>query len=144
MNELLMLLLEKAKAAHYHWTVNNPQMLQIKAMAELGDAIQLSEATLPEKQTYKLGPVCYWRDKSFCGELQKFYACLMFEEKTNTPYICIRIRTLTTQPQKYDHDTILRTFKGLTLIQKEFNMRYHCWLDMYNAIKELNIAYDNR
>ena len=137
MRDLLELLLEKAKAAHYHWTVNNPQMTQIKAMAELGDAIQECEERKPQPHTYECGPACYWRDKNSNGDKCKFYLLAMAEEKTNKLSFGLKIITLTSTPEIYMYDKILRRGENYCLIEYKISMRYEAWLNVAEGIKTI-------
>ena len=137
MRDLLELLLEKAKAAHYHWTVNNPQMTQIQAMAELGDAIQECEARKPQPHTYDCGPACYWRDKNANGDKCKFYLVAMVEEGTKRLSFGLKIITLTSTPEIYMYDKILRKGENYCLLEYNISMRYEAWLNVVEGIKHI-------
>lgn len=137
MRDLLELLLEKAKAAHYNWIVNNPEMAQVKAMAELGDAIQEVEGRKPNPHTYECGPSCFWRDKNANGDKSKFYLVAMVEEETKRLSFGLKIRTLTTDPSPYMYDKVLRKGENYCLIEYNIAMRYEVWLNVVEGIKTI-------
>ena len=138
MRDLLELLLEKAKAAHYHWTVNNPQMTQIQAMAELGDAIQEVEALKPDYTRFDVFDGLSWRGKSEFGDLQKLEVWLGRKEKNTRPFIGVEVKTLTQHPEKYGFDQILRRINGWYYIRAHFVMGYEPWVMFFGAIQEMN------
>lgn len=126
-------LLEKAKAAHYHWTVNNPEMAQIKAMAELGDAIQDAEATKSTFYNFKVLECKAFKFSSYIGDKQVMLVCLDLDEK-GEPYFTIEIRTLTKTPEKYGYHDILKRINGYFYIRNSFGMRVAVWSAFLEAV----------
>lgn len=126
-------LLEKAKAAHYHWTVNNPEKTQIEAMAELGDAIQDAEATKSKFYNFKVLECRAFKLKSYIGDKQVMLVCLDLDEK-GEPYFTIEIRTLTKTPEKYGYTDILRRINGYFYIRNSFGMRVAAWSAFLEAV----------
>lgn len=126
-------LFEKAKAAHYHWIVNNPQMTQTKAMAELGDAIQDAEATKSKLYNFKVLECRAFKLKSFIGDKQVMLVCLDLDEK-GEPYFTIEIRTLTKTPEKYGYTDILRRINGYFYIRNSFGMSVAAWSAFLEAV----------
>lgn len=129
-------LLEKAKAAHYNWTVNNPQMMQMKAMAELGDAIQDADATKSTFYDFKVLEVRAFKLKSYIGDKQVMLVCLDTSE-TGEPYFTIEIRTLTKTPEKYGYTDILRRINGYFYIRNSFGMRVAVWSAFMEAVGQM-------
>jgi len=132
-------LLEKAKAAHYHWTVNNPQMTQVKAMAELGDAIQDAEATRSILANFEVLECRAFKVTSYIGDKQVMIVALDKDEK-GEPYFTIEIRTLTKTPEKYDYDAILRRINGYFYIRNSFTMRAGVWEVFFMAVRQMKDA----
>lgn len=126
-------LLEKAKAAHYHWTVNNPQMMQVKAMTELGDAIQDAEATKSILAYFDVLELRAFKLTSYIGDKQVMLVSLALDEK-GEPYFTIEIRTLTKTPEKYGYDAILRRINGYFYIRNSFGMRVAAWSAFLEAV----------
>lgn len=126
-------LLEKAKAAHYHWTVNNPEKTQIEAMAELGDAIQDAEATKSKFYNFKVLECRAFKLKSYIGDRQVMIVALDLDEK-GEPYFTIEIRTLTKTPEKYGYTDILRRINGYFYIRNSFGMRVAAWSAFLEAV----------
>lgn len=126
-------LLEKAKAAHYHWTVNNPEKTQIEAMAELGDAIQDAEATKSKFYNFKVLECRAFKLKSYIGDRQVMLVCLDLDEK-GEPYFTIELRTLTKTPEKYGYTDILRRINGYFYIRNSFGMRVAVWSAFLEAV----------
>ena len=126
-------LLEKAKAAHYHWTVNNPEKTQIEAMAELGDAIQDAEATKSKFYNFKVLECRAFKLKSYIGDRQVMLVCLDLDEK-GEPYFTIELRTLTKTPEKYGYTDILRRINGYFYIRNSFGMRVAAWSAFLEAV----------
>lgn len=132
-------LLEKAKAAHYHWTVNNPQMTQVKAMAELGDAIQDAEATKSISCDFGVIEMRAFKGTSFLGDKQVMLVCLSLDEK-GEPYFIIEIRTLTKTPEEYGYNDILRRINGYFYIRNSFGMRVAVWEAFFMAVGQMKDA----
>lgn len=126
-------LLEKAKAAHYHWTVNNPEKTQIEAMAELGDAIQDAEATKSKFYNFKVLECRAFKLKSYIGDKQVMLVCLDTSEE-GEPYFTVEIRTLTKTPEKYGYTDILRRINGYFYIRNSFGMRVAAWSAFLEAV----------
>lgn len=126
-------LLEKAKAAHYHWIVNNPEMAQVKAMAELGDAIQDAEATKSTFYNFKVLECRAFKLKSYIGDKQVMLVCLDLDEK-GEPYFTVEIRTLTKTPEKYGYTDILKRINGYFYIRNSFGMRVAVWSAFLEAV----------
>jgi hypothetical protein len=126
-------LLEKAKAAHYHWIVNNPQMTQTKAMAELGDAIQDAEATKSKFYNFKVLECKAFKVTSYIGDKQVMLVCLDTSEE-GEPYFTIEIRTLTKTPEEYGYTDILRRINGYFYIRNSFGMRVAVWSAFLEAV----------
>lgn len=126
-------LLEKAKAAHYHWMVNNPEKTQIEAMAELGDAIQDAEATKSKFYNFKVLELRAFKVTSYIGDKQVMLVCLCLDEK-GEPYFTIEIRTLTKTPEKYGYTDILRRINGYFYIRNSFGMRGAVWSAFLEAV----------
>lgn len=126
-------LLEKAKAAHYNWTVNNPESNVIKAMAELGDAIQDAEATKSVLYNFKVLECRAFKLKSYIGDKQVMLVCLDLDEK-GEPYFTIEIRTLTKTPKNYGYTDILRRINGYFYIRNSFGMRVAAWSAFLEAV----------
>lgn len=129
-------LLEKAKAAHYYWTVNNPQMMQVKAMSELGDAIQDAEALKSIFCDFNVIEMRAFKGTSFIGDKQLLFVALCEDEK-GEPYYTIEIRTLTKTPEKYGYDAILRRINGYFYIRNSFGMRVAVWEAFFMAIGQM-------
>lgn len=137
-------LLEKAKKAHFDWTWNNPMSEQVKAMAELGDAIQEVEALAPRRETFTAGGhiVSYKpKQRNRHGDLQRFTVTRGFIGEQL--YILLEIHTLTAQPYRYGYEAILRRINGLFLIETVVAMPIEVWAmtscainELYNADKE--------
>lgn len=132
-------LLEKAKAAHYHWIVNNPQMTQMKAMAELGDAIQDAEATKSIFYNFNVLELRAFRVTSYIGDKQVMLVCLDTSE-TGEPYFIIEIRTLTKTPENYGYTDILRRINGYFYIRNSFGMRVAVWEAFFMAVGQMKDA----
>jgi len=132
-------LLEKAKAAHYHWIVNNPEMAQIKAMAELGDAIQDAEATKSKFYNFKVLECRAFKLKSYIGDKQVMLVCLDLDEK-GEPYFIVEIRTLTKTPERYGYIDILRRINGYFYIRNFFGMRVAVWEAFFIAVGQMKDA----
>lgn len=132
-------LLEKAKAAHYHWIVNNPEMTQTKAMAELGDAIQDAEATKSKFYNFKVLECRAFKLKSYIGDRQVMLVCLDLDEK-GEPYFTIEIRTLTKTPEEYGYNGILRRINGYFYICNSFGMRVAAWSAFFEGVRQMNEA----
>ena len=126
-------LLEKAKAAHYNWTVNNPEKMQMDAMVELGDAIQDAEATKSNFYNFKVLELRVFKVKSYIGDKQVMLVCLDLDEK-GEPYFTIEIRTLTKTPEKYGYTDILRRINGYFYIRNSFGMRVAVWSAFLEAV----------
>lgn len=133
-------LLEKAKAAHYNWTVNNPQMTQVKAMAELGDAIQDAEATKSISCDFDVIEMRAFKGTSFLGDKQLLFVALCKEGENGEPYFTIEIRTLTKTPEKYGYDNILRRINGYFYIRNSFGMRVAVWEAFFMAVGQMKDA----
>lgn len=132
-------LLEKAKAAHYHWTVNNPEKTQIEAMAELGDAIQDAEATKSKFYNFKVLELRAFRVTSHLGDKQVMLVCLDTSE-TGEPYFTIEIRTLTKTPENYGYTDILRRINGYFYIRNSIGMRVAVWEAFFMAVNGMRDA----
>jgi hypothetical protein len=132
-------LLEKAKAAHYHWTVNNPEKTQIEAMRQLGDAIQDAEATKSKFYNFKVLECRAFKLKSYIGDKQVMLVCLDLDEK-GEPYFTIEIRTLTKTPEKYGYTDILRRINGYFYIRNSFGMRVAVWSAFSLAVGQIKDA----
>ena len=132
-------LLEKAKAAHYHWIVNNPQTTQTKAMAELGDAIQDAEATKSKFYNFKVLELRAFKLKSYIGDKQVMLVCLDLDEK-GEPYFTVEIRTLTKTPEEYGYTDILRRINGYFYIRNYFGMRVSVWPAFFMAVEQMKDA----
>lgn len=132
-------LLEKAKAAHYHWTVNNPEKTQIDAMAELGDAIQDAEATKSKFYNFKVLECRSFKVTSYLGDKQVMLVCLDLDEK-GEPYFTLEIRTLTKTPEKYGYNDILRRINGYFYIRNSFGMRVAVWSAVFMAVEQMKDA----
>lgn len=132
-------LLEKAKAAHYNWTVNNPQMMQVKAMAELGDAIQDAEATKSIIYNFDVLELRAFKLKSYIGDKQVMIVALDKDGK-GEPYFTIEIRTLTKTPEKYGYNAILRRINGYFYIRNSFGMRVAAWSAFFEGVRQMNDA----
>lgn len=130
-------LLEKAKAAHYHWTVNNPEMEQLKAMGELGDAIQDAEATKSIFYNFEVLELRAFKLKSYIGDKQVMLVCLDLDGK-GEPYFTIEIRTLTKTPEKYGYNDILRRINGYFYIRNSFGMRVAAWSAFFEAVRSMD------
>ena len=126
-------LLEKAKAAHYHWIVNNPEKAQMTAMAELGYAIQNAEALKSEFHNFKVLELRAFKVTSYIGDKQVMLVCLCLDEK-GEPYYTIEIRTLTKTPEKYGYNDILRRINGYFYIRNSFGMRVAAWSAFLEAV----------
>ena len=137
MRDLLELLLEKAKAAYKTWKWNEPMMAQVSAMNELSDAIEKCEERKPQPHTYDCGPACYWRDKNANGDKCKFYLVAMVEEGTKRLSFGLKIRTLTSTPEIYMYDKILRKGENYCLLEYNISMRYEAWLNVVEGIKHI-------
>ena len=132
-------LLEKAKAAHYHWTVNNPEKTQIEAMAELGDAIQDAEATKSKFYNFKVLECRAFKVTSYIGDKQVMLVCLDTSEE-GEPYFTIELRTLTKTPEKYGYTDILRRINGYFYIRNSFGMRVAVWEAFFVAVGQMKDA----
>ena len=132
-------LLEKAKAAHYNWTVNNPEKMQMDAMVELGDAIQDAEATKSNFYNFKVLELRVFKVKSYIGDKQVMLVCLDLDEK-GEPYFTIEIRTLTKTPEKYGYTDILRRINGYFYIRNYFGMRVSVWPAFFMAVEQMKDA----
>ena len=132
-------LLEKAKAAHYNWTVNNPEKMQMDAMVELGDAIQDAEATKSNFYNFKVLELRAFKVKSYIGDKQVMLVCLDLDEK-GEPYFAIEIRTLTKTPEKYGYTDILRRINGYFYIRNSFGMRVAVWSAFLMAVEQMKDA----
>lgn len=132
-------LLEKAKAAHYHWTVNNPEKTQIEAMAELGDAIQDAEATKSKFYNFKVLECRAFKVTSYIGDKQVMLVCLDTSEE-GEPYFTVEIRTLTKTPEKYGYTDILRRINGYFYIRNSFGMRVAVWEAFFIAVGQMKDA----
>lgn len=132
-------LLEKAKAAHYNWTVNNPEKMQMDAMVELGDAIQDAEATKSNFYNFKVLEQRAFKVKSYIGDKQVMLVCLDLDEK-GEPYFAIEIRTLTKTPEKYGYTDILRRINGYFYIRNYFGMRVSVWPAFFMAVEQMKDA----
>ena len=132
-------LLEKAKAAHYNWTVNNPEKMQMDAMVELGDAIQDAEATKSNFYNFKVLELRVFKVKSYIGDKQVMLVCLDLDEK-GEPYFTIEIRTLTKTPEKYGYTDILRRINGYFYIRNYFGMRVSVWPAFFMAVEQMEDA----
>jgi hypothetical protein len=132
-------LLEKAKAAHYNWTVNNPESNVIKAMVELGDAIQDAEALKSMFYNFKVLELRAFRVTSYLGDKQVMLVCLDTSE-TGEPYFTIEIRTLTKTPEKYGYTDILRRINGYFYIRNSFGMRVAVWEAFFMAVGQMKDA----
>ena len=132
-------LLEKAKAAHYNWTVNNPEMAQVKAMAELGDAIQDAEATKSTFYNFKVLECKAFKVTSYIGDRQVMLVCLDLDEK-GEPYFTVEIRTLTKTPEKYGYHDILKRINGYFYIRNSFGMRVAVWEAFFMAVGQMRDA----
>ena len=137
MRDLLELLLEKAKAAYKTWKWNEPMMAQVSAMNELSDAIEKCEERKPQPHTYDCGPACYWRDKNANGDKCKFYLVAMCEEGTKRLSFGLKIITLTSTPEIYMYDKILRKGENYCLLEYNIAMRYEAWLNVVEGIKTI-------
>ncbi len=132
-------LLEKAKAAHYNWTVNNPEKMQMDAMAELGDAIQDAEATKSTFYNFKVLEQRTFKVTSYIGDKQVMFVALDLDEK-GEPYFTIEIRTLTKTPEKYGYTDILRRINGYFYIRNSFGMRVSVWPSFFMAVEQMKDA----
>ena len=132
-------LLEKAKAAHYNWTVNNPEMAQVKAMAELGDAIQDAEALKSKFYNFKVLECRAFKVTSYIGDKQVMLVCLDTSEE-GEPYFTIEIRTLTKTPEKYGYHDILKRINGYFYIRNSFGMRVAVWSAFMEAVGSMRDA----
>ena len=132
-------LLEKAKAAHFHWTVNNPEKTQIEAMAELGDAIQDAEALKSKFYNFKVLECRAFKVTSYIGDKQVMLVCLDTSEE-GEPYFTIEIRTLTKTPEKYGYNDILRRINGYFYIRNSFGMRVAVWSAFMEAVGSMRDA----
>lgn len=131
-------LLEKAKAAHFHWSWNNPQSQQIEAMRQLGEAIQDAEALKSQKDTFVCGGTIIRfkrKERNQHGDLQHYSVYRGWSGETM--YVFLEIRTLTAQPYRYAYTDILRRINGLFLLENTIGMQLEVWAMTSNAINEI-------
>lgn len=134
-------LLEKAKAAHFHWSWNNPQSKQIEAMRQLGDAIQDAEALKSQKDTFVCGGTIIRfkrKERNQHGDLQHYSVYRGW--RGETMYVFLEIHTLTAQPYRYAYTDILRRVNGLFLLENTIGMPLEVWAMASNAINEIYMA----
>lgn len=134
-------LLEKAKAAHFHWSWNNPQSKQIEAMRQLGDAIQDAEALKSQKDTFVCGGTIIRfkrKERNQHGDLQHYSVYRGW--RGETMYVFLEIHTLTAQPYRYAYTDILRRVNGLFLLENTIVMPLEVWAMASNAINEIYMA----
>ncbi len=132
-------LLEKAKAAHFHWITDNHVKAFMDAMVELGDAIQDAEATKSEFYNFKVLECRAFKVKSYIGDKQVMLVCLD-ESEDGEPYFTIEIRTLTKTPEKYGYNDILRRINGYFYIRNSFGMRVGVWSAFFMAVEQMKDA----
>lgn len=132
-------LLEKVKAAHYHWITDNHVKAFMDAMVELGDAIQDAEATKSKFYNFKVLELRAFRVTSYLGDKQVMLVCLDTSE-TGEPYFTIEIRTLTKTPENYGYTDILRRINGYFYIRNSFGMRVAVWEAFFMAVGQMKDA----
>ena len=141
MDDPRMTLLEKAGNALYHWLMNSPSDTMTKAMGELGDAVQESEALRPINKVFAVNGYCSFKTRSDTKDMQLVNVWLLVSED-GEPYTLLETRTLTKTPQNYVFDGIIRRGEGYYYITRSYTIKFSDWPLLLRAFLEIKEVAD--